>query len=83
MSIQEKYEAATKDNKLQRGTVWLTNHDMQTDPENPVLVSITEEQWASPQGIWQSQGYTKFVPAKKIDPPVEAKRAAEKTPEKI
>jgi len=74
MTLQEKYDAAIKAAKPQRGTVWLTNPGMQTDPKNPVLITVTEEQWASPHGIWQSQGYEKFVPAQKIAPPVEAKK---------
>jgi hypothetical protein len=71
-SVQEKYEHIIKTTRKNPAMVWLINPAMDT-PGNPVLVSVQSVQWKRAGNPYAKQGYQKFVPTAKAEPPVEAK----------
>ena len=84
-TIHEKYEAVSKTARPQRGVSWYMNPSMDASlPEgNFTLVQIPDDQYkrkesledGSGQSPWQLQGYVKYTPQAKVEPPVEARRA--------
>ena len=80
-SIHEKFEAVSKTARTQRGVSWYANPTMDKHLQdgNFVLVQIPDAQFNRRESddvpsAWESQGYVKYVPQAKVDPPVEAKK---------
>jgi len=74
-NLQEKYDFLTAGKRPGRGTIWVTNEDMNRDFDhqgNPVLLEIPEAHFAA----YQQQGYSRFHPGKAAPAPVEAKAVA-------
>lgn len=77
-TIAEKFEAITKGKRSLPGMVWLTNDGMNANLDgNFVLVEVQAAQFDKEGSEFKAQGYTKYVHAKPVPEPTEAKQLPE------
>lgn len=74
-TIAEKFEAITKGKRPLPGMVWLTNEAMNANMDgNFVLIEVPARQFDKENNEFKAQGYTKYVHAKPVPEPTEAKQ---------
>lgn len=80
-TVEEKYQHfAATGVRLGRGECWATNPEMTSDSGIPVLIRVSEADLKREGHPLKKQGYVRFSPPVKVDPPVEAKSVKANTP---